>query len=193
MESINAPPLNHYPPSTWTCYAADGASAAGSSNLAWGGTARVPGTSVHFYVNESGNGLGHRRWCLAAGLKATYFGAADSATCMHSLPSTGDVSNPLWIAYPNPGFAPVENFGVWSVQSEVLGFAAATVTVQDEATGTPLSVTQITEPSYYAGEALGWTPNGWSPVANTTYRVTITGASGAPGPISWTTTPVQCL
>ena len=69
MESLNGPPLNHSPPTTWTCYTADGAGAAGTSNLAMGGDGHIPGGSVRLYVNEAGYGLGHRRWCLDTGLR----------------------------------------------------------------------------------------------------------------------------
>ena len=191
MESLNGPPLNHSPPTTWTCYTALGAGTAGSSNLAMGGDGHVPGGSVRLYVNEAGYGLGHRRWCLDTGMHSTYFGAYDNATCLHTIPSTGDMSTPSWVAYPNPGFAPRENFGVWSVQSEVLPLDGGSATVHDDASGAELATLPVSTPMYYAGEAVAFSPDGWQPQLDTTYRVTVTGPSGTPV-ITYRTTPVQC-
>jgi hypothetical protein len=156
-----------------------------------GGDGHIPGGSVRLYVNEAGYGLGHRRWCLDTGLHATYFGAVDNATCLHTIPATGDLSTPPWVAYPNPGFAPRENFGVWSVQSEVLPLDGGSAKVQDDATGAELQVLPVTTPIYYAGEAVAFSPDGWQPQLDTTYRVTVSNAGGTPL-VTYRTTPIQC-
>jgi hypothetical protein len=189
MESLNGM-LNHSPPSTWNCYTPEGAAAAGSSNLASGGS---PAFSVDLYLLETEQNLGHRRWCLDPGLDRTYFGAARDATCMHSF-GFADSSHPVWIAFPNPGFAPIENFGVWSVQSSVLSMDAAgvTVTVQNAATGETLATLPVAAAGTFGnGSALAFQPSGWSVVAGTTYSVHLAGLPGGMS-IAYTTTPVSC-
>ena len=57
--------LSHNPPTSWTCYTADGAQAAGSSNIALG-TNNGP-NAVRLYMIDPGSGntaAGHRRWVL---------------------------------------------------------------------------------------------------------------------------------
>ena len=59
--------LNHFPPTSWTCYTADGADAADSSNLSLGnyGWNAVAG---QMRDNGSNNYIaGHRRWILRPG------------------------------------------------------------------------------------------------------------------------------
>ena len=63
MMSVNDQ-LSHNPPATWHCYTADGAEAAGNSNLALGiyGWDAITG-----YMQDPGTGngaVGHRRWIL---------------------------------------------------------------------------------------------------------------------------------
>ena len=62
MKANNA--LSHNPPGSWTCYTADGASGAASSNLYLGvhSAAAITG-----YIEDPGAGntaVGHRRWIL---------------------------------------------------------------------------------------------------------------------------------
>ncbi len=63
MMSVNGQ-LNHNPPSTWTCYSADGAQAAGSSNLALELFGR---NAISLYMQDPGSRKWlrrHRRWIL---------------------------------------------------------------------------------------------------------------------------------
>ncbi len=56
--------LDHSPPPTWKCYSADGADAAGSSNL---GLGTYGPDEIDRYILDSGAGnyaAGHRRWIL---------------------------------------------------------------------------------------------------------------------------------
>jgi len=191
MEGVNGG-LNHFPPSTWRCYAAVGATAAGQSNLA-SGSSMSPFLSVDLYVRESGNDLGHRRWCLDPALDATWFGASASASCMRAFPGGGDGSHPAWVAFPNPGPAPIENFGVWSVQSEVLSLSGSstTVEVRDASTNTVLPIRMQSVGFGYAGDAIAWTPDGWTPTNGATYAVSIGGLPRGMH-IQFTTTPTHC-
>jgi uncharacterized protein YkwD len=61
--------LSHTPPTSWTCYTADGAAAAGSSNLigGWGNGLPFSTEENHLadWLTEYGSAaIGHRRWLL---------------------------------------------------------------------------------------------------------------------------------
>ena len=54
--------LDHNPPPTWACFTADGAFAAGKSNLALG---NAGASAVVAYMDDTGtDNLGHRRWVI---------------------------------------------------------------------------------------------------------------------------------
>lgn len=183
--------LNHTPPASWTCYSAAGSMAAGSSNLALGTGAFG---SVGLYINERGSDLGHRRWCLFHQLGATYFGTANRASCMQVFRRNSGASTPNFVAYPNPGPAPIETFssGVWHVQEARYRFSSTgTVTVTNAGTGAAMPITMNpVAGGYGGGNAIAWRPNGWMPAVGTTYRVEVRPTTGMA--FSYTTTPVMC-
>lgn len=183
--------LNHTPPNSWTCYTAAGSTAAGSSNLALGAGAFG---SVGLYINERGSDLGHRRWCLFPQLGPTYFGTANRASCMQVFRRNAAASTPNFVAYPNPGPAPIETFssGVWHVQEARYRFSSTgTVTVTNVGTGAAMPITMNpVAGGYGGGNAIAWRPNGWTPAVNTTYRVEVRPTTGMA--FSYTTTPVMC-
>jgi|LNFM01.1.fsa_nt_gb hypothetical protein len=183
--------LSHGPPMSWTCYSAAGAAAAGSSNLALGTGAFG---SVGLYINERGSDLGHRRWCLFHHLGPTHFGATNRASCMQVFRRNTAASTPNFVAYPNPGPAPIETFssGVWHVQEARYRFSASgTVTITNVATGANMPVTMNpVAGSYGGGVAIAWRPNGWTAAVGTTYRVDVRPTTGMA--FSYTTTPVMC-
>jgi len=184
--------LSHAPPSSWMCYSAAGASVALSSALALGATGH-PASSVPMFIDERGSQLGHRRFCLYPSLGPTWFGATSRATCMQVFQrATGSLPRLEFLAYPNPGFAPIENTqGVWSIQPGSRSVAGGTVAIVDTTTGISMPTTPFDAGSTYAGGvALGWTLAGWTPLADHTYRVTITYPS-APM-IQYNVTPTGC-
>jgi len=190
MMTVNSS-LSHAPPSTWRCYAAAGAQAAGSSNLALG--TATPAAAVDLYANERDQNLGHRRWVFSRTLGATWHGATTRASCMQTFRTVRSPTTlPAVVAWPNPGPAPMEAFGgVWHAQDGARSVAGATVTVRNEATGAELAVTAVAASGNYGnGPALAWRPSGWTPAEGTTYAVTLTYASGAP--VTYRTTPVRC-
>ncbi len=182
--------LSHAPPSTWRCYTADGARAAGSSNLALG--TATPAASVDLYANERDQNLGHRRWVFARGLGPTWLGATNRASCMQVFRTApAPAGLPAVVAWPSPGPAPLEAFaGVWHAQDGSRTVSNATVSVRDEA-GQALAVTAVAAAGNYGnGPALAWRPSGWTPREGATYAVTLTFPSGAP--ITYRTTAVRC-
>ncbi|MEZ4323301.1 MAG: CAP domain-containing protein [Myxococcota bacterium] len=139
--------LSHDPPDTWDCYTPDAAGAAGQSLLA-----REPALgAVLQYLVDFGNDttLVHRRWLLNPGLDRVALGSTDAFSCLR-LGSTV-LSSSGWVAWPPPGRVPLgvlseRNSSVdaegWSLQSDSLDLAGATVTVTHDGVAHP----QVVEP-----------------------------------------------
>ena len=179
--------LSHDPPMSWACYSAEGAAAAGRSNLALG--SRSSPEAIDLYMGDRGvTSLGHRRWVIAPRLGRVGIGFAGRGQCLGVFDGSGTSSRP-WTAYPNQGFAPRPTAShSWSFHTDT---SLRNATVEVRGGGSVLPVT-----TYYPGgnygyqEAIAWDPDGWSPTAETTYEVTIGNFSG--GPITYTVTLVDC-
>jgi hypothetical protein len=189
MMTVNGS-LSHAPPSTWRCYSAAGASAAGSSNLALGTS--TPAAAMDLYANERDQQLGHRRWVFAPTLGPIWVGATTRASCMQTFRATRAANVPPVVAWPNPGPSPIEAFaGVWHIQSGARDVAGARVEVRDDATSAVLATAAVSASGNYGSSAaLAWRPSGWTPAVGATYRVTVTLAAGAP--FVYRTSPVRC-
>ncbi|MFO0644853.1 MAG: hypothetical protein U0326_01365 [Polyangiales bacterium] len=190
MMTVNGS-LSHMPPSSWRCYSAAGAAAAGSSNLALGTS--TPAESVDLYANETGQELGHRRWVFAPNLGPTWFGATNRASCLQTFRASRATIVPTVVAWPNPGPSPMEAFagGVWHAQTGTRDVSGARVEVRNDATDAVLATSPVSSTGNYGNSsAVAWRPSGWTPAENTTYRVTLTLPSGAP--VVYRTTPVRC-
>jgi len=182
MMSVNGQ-LSHYPPASWTCYSADGAQAAGHSNLALGYCGREV---IDAYMNDAGiDSLGHRRWVLYP--QTQIMGTGDAP------PTGGYAANALWVidpahfgdprpptreefvAWPPPGYVPYQVvFSRWSFSYAGADFGAATVTMTQGGAGVAVSLG--TPANGYGENTLAWTPlnQNWSkPPKDKTYLVTI--------------------
>jgi hypothetical protein len=180
MDANNA--LSHSPPSSWACYTAAGASAAGQSNIA-----TTPGvTAVDLYIADPGNAttMGHRRWILSNGLGPIGLGTTSGYSCMWVIGGSGSGSNP-WTAFPPPGPVPLAMFSVsyasldstgWTVQSDGVNLGSAQATIGDAGTNLPVNVVELAG-GYGSSTAISIIPQGWKAQAGHTYRVTVTGAS----------------
>jgi hypothetical protein len=187
--------LSHSPPSSWTCYTADGASAAGNSNIA--STAGVAG--VDLYMVDPGNPttIGHRRWILSNSLGPVGLGTTDSYSCMWVLGGSGS-AGAQWTAWPSPGVFPVEAIAPtwwssvdetgWTVQSDSISLSGAQVTVTADSQDKPVQVFGLSS-GYGSSSAIRFTPQGWATQAGTTYHVEVTGIST---PISYDVEVVSC-
>lgn len=191
-----AGPSAHFPQPGATCYTPGGASGAGSSNLAWGcGTAA---DAIDQWMIDSGNDttFGHRRWLLSPPLGPVGIGLYrggnnyGSASCLGVLGSSGGGPDPGVIAYPPPGFVPLELAQwTWTVQGALPGGTlGATVTRASDGAAQDVTLAPL-QGSYGYSSALSLTRNGWSPAAGETYHVTITG-TGAP--LTYDVKPVHC-
>jgi hypothetical protein len=187
--------ISHMPPATWTCYTADGATAAGSSNVSGGRAV----SSVDAYMIDSGNAttIGHRRWVLSNSLGPIGIGGTDRASCMWTLSGTGKAGKP-WMAWPAAGTIPlqavaptrgttVDSTG-WTVQSDNINLAGAQVTVTVDGVAQPVTVTQL-DANYGSRYAIRFNPMGWTTQAGKTYAVAVT---GIPTAINYTVQIVDC-
>jgi uncharacterized protein YkwD len=177
--------LNHSPPSSWICYTAEGAEAAGHSNLylgtySWG--------AIDGYMEDPGSGnsaAGHRRWILYP--QTQMMGTGD-------IPSTGSywAANALWVfdtnmrgarphtreeyvAWPPPGYVPYQVvFPRWSFAYDEAGFSSATVAMTRNGSGISVSVKPAV--TGYGENTLVWEPNasfGVAPTSDITYTVSV--------------------
>lgn len=191
--------LSHSPPSSWTCWTQDGASAAGQSNIALGfnsSFAAGPG-AVDLYMDDAGVGneaAGHRRWVLYPPQAQMDSGSIPSqwtANALWVLSGWGArPPTPNGVAWPPRGYVPwpllPQRSNRWSFSWPGADFSRATVSMTRN--GVPLAA-----PSYeaitngYGDNTLVWKPQGVTyaqPTADVTYRVTIGGLSGGGAPAS---------
>lgn len=181
--------LSHTPPADWRCYSADGAAAAGSSNLALGtfGPAAIDAYMEDY--GEGNNAVGHRRWILYP--QTQFMGVGD-------IPTTNGYSaaNALWVfddnlqaprpatreafvAWPPPGYVPYQVlYPQWSFAYADADFTNATVTMSHN--GTTIAVTLAPVENGYGENTLVWTPSlaaaaqeGDQPIADTAYEIII--------------------
>lgn len=166
--------LSHSPPMSWTCYDSDGAVAAGNSNIATtAGTA-----SVGLYMLDPGNPttIGHRRWILSNSLGSMGIGSTSSYSCMWVIGGGGQGTN-TWTAWPAPGPFPIQaqvDSTGWTVQSDSIALANATVTVTSEGMNLPMKVTSLLG-GYGSTHAISMIPQGWKSAAGKTYKVVVSG------------------
>ncbi|MDR3430219.1 CAP domain-containing protein [Silvimonas sp.] len=198
--------LNHSPPTSWTCYTADGATAAGSSNLALGSPTLNSGIGgPGLYIKDSGvSSLGHRRWVLYSRLAIVGPGDTPRANALWVLGNDGPaVTLANGVAWPPAGYVPVDSHIAdpamqWSFSYPGADFSAATVTVQDDA-GNPVALTGVGQlPNGYGDNTLSWSlstsASGWSRLpADTKLSVSIANVmiGGSARSFSYTVTFVQ--
>ncbi|MCK9462984.1 MAG: CAP domain-containing protein [Proteobacteria bacterium] len=186
--------LNHYPPTSWTCYSDAGASTAGQSNIA---TAAAVG-AVDLYMVDPGNPttIGHRRWILSNSLGPIGIGSTSGYSCMHVLYGSGS-AGASWTAWPPSGQVPIAAFTPswssvddtgWTVQSDSISLSSADVTVTLGGDDKPVTVTHLLE-GYGSSSAISFIPSGWSTAAGNTYHVTLSGVSS---PIEYDVEVIDC-
>jgi len=188
--------LSHTPPMTWTCYMAEGATAAGRCNISTG-----PGVqSVDGYMVDPGNDttIGHRRWILSNSFGPTGLGSTDRHSCMMTF-GKSKVGKP-WMAWPSPGIIPVQAMTPqrifrtsvdatgWTIQSDTINLASAQVTVTSAGADKAVAVQQLGM-GYGSRYAISFKPQGWQSTAGQKYAVAVTGIST---PINYEVEFVDC-
>lgn len=177
--------LNHFPDASWACYTAEGAAAAGKSNLALG--AHGPG-AIDGYIQDPPPGneaLGHRRWVFyppqqtmgtgsTTGQNGFYFG---SNALWVLGPFGSRPATPEWVAWPPPGFVPYQVvYPRWSFSLQGAGFDNAMIAMTHK--GNPVSLTKLPVDNRGFGDrTVAWEPSGipsGAPSEDLVYTVTIT-------------------
>ncbi len=160
--------LSHAPPPTWNCYTADGAEAAGSSNLYLGtnGTQAIAG-----YMKDPGSGngaAGHRRWILYP--QSRILGTGDVAANggyyaanalwvfdLVNMWSARPATREAFVAWPPPGYVPYQVvYPRWSFSYANADFSSAVVSMSSA--GSNLSIKQETTADGYGENTLVWIP-----------------------------------
>jgi len=187
---MDANGLSHDPPTSWKCYSAAGALAAGRSDLA--STNAIQAMSL--YMADFGNAttIGHRRWILSNSLGPIGIGSTNRASCLWVVGGSGR-SPRAWTAWPPPGDVPFEAmYGLdstgWTVQSDSIDLSGAKVTITDGGQNRPVNVASLAG-GYGSSYAIAIRPSGWTSAVGHTYDVSIT---GIPSPIRYSVQIVQC-
>jgi uncharacterized protein YkwD len=161
--------LSHSPGSDWRCYSAEGADAAGSSNLY---LQVLSPDAIDGYMYDPGdhnNIVPHRRWLLYP--QTMQMGSGD-------VPAVGDLpaANALWVvdathyhdqrpqtrddfvAWPPPGFVPEELiFERWSLSYANADFGDAQLAMTFN--GQPVPVTVVSDGQRYGEATITWQPD----------------------------------
>jgi uncharacterized protein YkwD len=198
MMSVNRR-LSHSPNADWTCYSANGAEAAGSSNLYLGvyGADAITG-----YIADRGGTnypVGHRRWILYPQTRA--MGSGD-IPMQDGYPS----ANALWVfdenlfeprpetredyvAWPPPGYVPYQVvFPRWSFSYPDADFSVATVSMSIDGQSVGLVVQSVV--NGFGENTITWEPTlptATPPASDLRYTVTIHNAiiAGTPQNFSY--------
>jgi hypothetical protein len=177
--------LSHSPGTNWSCYTANGAEAAGKSNLALGADAAG---AIDLYMDDPGSGgnaaVGHRRWVLYPPTKTMGTGNIPStggwaANDLWVIGGSGSrPAQPAWVAWPPPNYVPYQimprSSGRWSFSYPGATFTGATVFMQRA--GTNVALTLEAQAQGYGDNTIVWVPQGvpaGAPASDITYSVTL--------------------
>ncbi len=155
--------LSHNPPSSWTCYTADGAEAAANSNIALGmhSVNAVTGYMDDFGANNKD--VGHRRWILYSKAKVMGDGSTDGSNAIWVMGNSGNpypANMPEYFSWPPKNYVPAPLvFDRWSFSKPDADFNAATVTMKD-ASNNSVTVSIIARSVGYGDNAIVWEPTG---------------------------------
>lgn len=160
--------LSHTPPSNWSCYSADGAQGAQSSNLANSFT--DIGDAIMQWIRDAGSSnvdVGHRRWILAARTSKIGYGATNLYAALWPvdnpfgpLPANAPASYSYPSKYiPAPLVFPRWSFSVPGKTTNSVDFSAATVTMTN-ATNQAVQLNIVARNGGYGDKTLIWEPTG---------------------------------
>ncbi len=183
--------LSHYPPTSWTCFTADGYEGAGKSNIALGNAGP---DAVTAYMEDFGGGnaaVGHRRWILYPQTQVMGTGdvpavspyAAANALWVFdgNFGGTRPATRTAFVAWPPPGHVPYPVvFARWSFSYPGATFTGATVSLTSNGQSIPVTLepvqNNIGENSlvWYPSHLNPSAPYSWPrPAADTAYSVTV--------------------
>jgi len=157
--------LSHFPPASWTCYTADGAEAAGKSNLALG-VAGAPAVALYIHDPGAGNtAVGHRRWILFPRQVQMATGSTSNANALWVIDAFGTrPTTPEIVAWPPVGFVPYQIvYPRWSFSvntGSAVSFTGASVSVMRGSD--PVALNLLTNATGFGDNTLVWEPSGLS-------------------------------
>jgi hypothetical protein len=169
--------LSHHPPASWSCYSADGASAAGNSNLALGADAT---DAIDMYIQDPGSSnldAGHRRWILYSRAGVMGAGSTSASQALWILGGTRTPDTlPEFIAWPPKGYVPAPLvYNRWSFAIPSADFSTATVQMTD-GSGASVSCNIISNHvTLYGDNTIVWEPAGirTNTATDEVYHVTV--------------------
>jgi uncharacterized protein YkwD len=182
MMSVNNQ-LNHTPPPTWTCYSAEGAQAAGNSNL-FLGVYSVNAIDGYMYDPGSGNYfVGHRRWILYP--QTQLMGSGDippvngypaaNALWVFDRFGTRPATREEFVAWPPPGYVPYQVvFPHWSFAYAEADFASPSVSMTLQGNAIAVSMNPVV--NGFGENTFVWEPQvplGTTPAIDQDYTVSI--------------------
>ncbi|MBM1105417.1 CAP domain-containing protein [Aurantibacter crassamenti] len=168
--------LDHFPPSSWSCYTEAGSEAAGKSNLAMAKNAEA----VDLYISEPGssNGpVGHRRWLLWPRLNSMGVGNSDNSNVLWVVGNSGSApaDAPDFISWPPADYVPSDLiYPRWSFSITGADFSQTTVSMVDEI-GNAIAINMEDLNTLYGDPTIVWQPQGISTniSEDTAYVVTL--------------------
>lgn len=187
--------LSHSPPSSWRCYSSEGASGAGSSNLALG--ASGPG-AIDIYIDDFGgnnSAVGHRRWIILPSQSAFATGDVPGANSLAVWQGSNNTTPEglQFVAWPSAGYFPaslIPGSNRWSFSAIGGSMSSAKVSMKNLTTGADISITM--EPFYsgYGAETIVWLPQGVSrySTTETTYLIQVSDVQTSTGAKSYSYT-----
>ncbi len=154
--------LNHDPPPTWIDYTAEGANAAGHSNLAQVNGLPSGTNSIDLFMSDLGDNntsVGHRRWVLYPPTQTMGVGDIPAATTALYVIQPDDPPAPsvTVVAWPPAGFVPDALIpDRWSLQAPYgSDFSNATVAVTENGVSQEVEILSNSGPEY-GGQAIVW-------------------------------------
>lgn len=176
--------LSHSPGPDWACYTAEGAEAAGRSNLYLG---RWGPDCIDGYIADSGTNntaVGHRRWILYPPQKTMGTGDVTPGYGANALWVIGGTvvrpATPECVAWPSEGFVPYPFvFARWSFSvnrsRSLVDFDTATVTMRQGDSPVQLSIVSK-DATGYGDDTIVWEPEGLpsgAPETDIEYHITV--------------------
>jgi hypothetical protein len=167
--------LNHTPPTSWSCYTAAGAGAAGNSNISLGSHSTASITGQMQDAGAGNTAAGHRRWILYSGLVTAGHGSTDGSSNLYVLHNFGNpkaASTPEFISWPPKGY--VINklvFPRWSFSIPGADLSNATITMTNDGNNTTLAKEPYA--NGYGDNTVVWVPQIGPSATDAIFTVTV--------------------
>lgn len=170
--------LNHTPPTSWKCYTADGAAAAGASNLSSGSHSSGAITQFMQDFGSSNQAVGHRRWILYSRAIQMGHGSTHSNSALWVIGGAAPkppANMPAFISWPPSGYVPAPLvYARWSFGIPGADFTNTKVEMKNPA-GAAMALNIVHFNGSYGDRTIVWEPTGVKTniTADEAYQVTV--------------------